>query len=119
MEPEIHYIYINDIQLHSNKIQNPVPWYTKVIKTITSRKYERFYSDKIEIKEDGIFRARFDLSPELQEEKAKAEAQGKIVKFILPEGGAPVFLGDDAVEKLKAMKDRKRRSHGTRYFRNN
>lgn len=126
MAQEIHVIQLTDMQLHTNVMRNPVPWYKKIMKAIRSKKPDRLYGGfkslgevPSAMNEKGVRTMKFQIpmSGDLQKEIEAAQAQGKIIKFVMPEGGIPIYLGKDAKEKMEALKKKKQRSHGTRYFR--
>lgn len=126
MAQEIHVIQLTDMQLHTNVMRNPVPWWRKILKAIRSKKPDRLYSGFESLgevpnatNEKGVrtIKFKFNMPPGLQEEIDAARAQGKIVKFAMPKDGIPIYLGKDAKEKFEAEKRAKQRSHGTRYWR--
>ncbi len=46
-----------------------------------------------------------------QEEKAEintAEKSGKIIRFIVPKGGIPIYPGKDLKEKIEALKKKRK-----------
>jgi len=91
-------VLFTDIQLHSNKSNNPKTFKRKIEKGIKVNKAGRYYGGKIKVKENG----EFELFIELPK-----EASDKNLIYALPESGLDIFLGKDAKEKIKSLKKKK------------
>jgi hypothetical protein len=108
-EKKVIEVYVTDSQLHTVEPRKPSPWYRAIMKTLNSSKKEpgRFYTKDFKALPDGTFKMIFDMPPEMKKKLEEAEKNGQEIRFILPPGGAPVFLGKDALEKLEADKRKK------------
>ena len=95
-------ILITDFQLHVVKPRKPTPWYRVVLKAIRSKKKQRAYTTDLRKDAQGNPLIVYSLPPEIQKQMAEAERTGKKIRFILPKGGAPVYMGKDLIEYLKA-----------------
>jgi hypothetical protein len=98
---EFYDIILTDIQLHVQKTCNTRSLYRAAVKSIRNKKPGRAYTSAIKMMPDGRFQIRFD-SPDMQKQIAAAERAGKTIRFLIPRGGLPVFVGKDTIEFIKA-----------------
>lgn len=101
---KVVYIELADIQLHTIKPRNPKPGLAHVLKAIKTGKPTRAYSSNIQMVNNKM-QFTLDLTknnPELIKRIQKLQAEGKEVKLVLPEGGIPIYLGDDLVERIES-----------------
>ncbi len=112
-ETEYYDITLTDITLHTNPVRNPKPWYIKVIEAFKVNKTGRFYfNNAISISTSGNPTLSLPLIshlPEIQREKAKAEALGKKFRIFVPKVGLPIIAGKDTIEKVRQLKEKERR----------
>lgn len=97
-------VFITDLQIHTTKPRKPKPWYFKVLESVRTKKPQRAYTKDFQVNKGGRFTTVFPPPPELKRVIDEAKVKNKRINFIMPEGGAPVFLGKDTVEKIKAEK---------------
>lgn len=110
-------ILLTDIQLHVQKPRKPKSVRRIIEKTLRNDKDSfRVYSNQYKADEKNkTLWIKFDqLTPEIQIKVKAAEREGKIVRFLVPKDGIPVYNGPDAVEKFKAdTKKKKYKRHLT------
>lgn len=97
-------IYLSDIQMHAVKPRKPISLGRAITKSLKSKKGGRVYSRDINISKNDEFTFSVPLGKELAELIEKAKKEGKQVRLIMPKSGLPIFLGQDAVENIKARK---------------
>lgn len=98
-------IVLTDITFHSTEACHPTSFARGVQKVITNGRPGRaYYNNSIKKLEDGNFRVELPMLEGLQEVVEKAKAKGKRVRFFIPKKGLPMLLGEDAQEKVKALK---------------
>ena len=91
-------VFLTDIQLHSNKSSKTQSFKRKIEKGVRSDKGGRCYNGKMTMNKDGELTFSLELPK---------EALGRKVVFAVPQGGLPITLGKDAVEKIKSLKKKK------------
>jgi hypothetical protein len=91
-------IILTDIQLHSNKNNHPQSFKRKIEKSLKNGNSGRYYSGEIKMDADGKLKFIINL-PE--------EALGRDVVFTIPDGGLPIYLGKDSMEKIKSLRNKK------------
>lgn len=109
--PDEEYI---DILLHRPEVhaitpRKPMNWLRAALKMHHSGKPQRVYAslENMKLNEDGTMKVCFPLPPEMQEQIKMLEAQGKKIRFHVPEGGMPVYLSKDAKEKVASLERKK------------
>ncbi len=103
---EVIEILVTNGHFHVVEPRKPTNWYRAAIKTANGGKKNRLYVKTSGFKTDdeGDVQIEFQLPPEIKKIYEEAKKNGQEIKFILPPGGIPVFLGDDAIEKIEADK---------------
>lgn len=96
-------IFITNIQLHVTEPRSPISPGRAIEKAVRSKKEHRSHTTDFKMKGDGKMRFIFH-NPELDELRKKYEAEGKTVRFWMPKGGAPMYLGKDSVEFIKSKR---------------
>ena len=98
-------IYINDLQLHSRQRVTPSIG-KKIQKAFQTGDSDRLYFPllKPSATEKGTqtFKFSIDLDPDTLKMIKEEEAKGNTISFALPPGGAPVFLGEDAIQFIQS-----------------
>jgi hypothetical protein len=100
-------IVFTDIQLHVVKPRKPIPLSRAIEKSVRSGRLGRAFTNNFSIEENGKFSISFPTPPELEKVTADAKRRGKTVRYILPEGGIPVFAGKDMIENLISKMERR------------
>lgn len=100
-------IVFTDLQLHVVKPRKPIPLSRAIEKSIRNGRLGRAYTTNFTMMENREFRVEFPTPPELEKITADAERSGKTVRYILPEGGIPVFAGKDMIENLTSKTERR------------
>lgn len=111
---EYHDIILTDIQMHTTEIRKPTPWYRAILKSIKNKVPGRFWGRDLRITKNGMVNFSFPLPSALKQEMENAEKAGKKVRFFVHKDGIPVYLGRDAVERLKADNNKRNK---TRFWR--
>lgn len=99
-------VIITDLQLHATTPRKPKSFAEGVRKTINTGRPGRTHQvigQTARNQEPGTFQFSIPIAG-MDEVIAQAAARGKRVRFFLPKGGVPVFLGKDAVERMEALK---------------
>lgn len=104
-------IVLTDIQLHVVDPGKPKPWYRTIAKSFRSGKPGRlfFKQFKLVVAPDNTLRFAMPLPQPIRDKVQKAESAGKTVRFFMPKGGIPIMLGRDAIEKMHAVRRKRRR----------
>jgi|SRR3989344_4421675 len=110
-----HDIILTDVKFHTKVPRKPLSWYRAMWRSVRSGLPGRFYSSDIKSK-DGSMRFYVHNSPQIQMEKEKAEKQGKNLRIFMPKTGLPVFLGEDVVERIRAVDKKLERNIRTEYY---
>ena len=90
-------ILLTDIQLHSNKNNNPQSFKRKIEKSIKNKKSGRCYGG-IKMEKNGKLRFEIELPEEIS---------GRDVIFKINQSSLPIFLGKDSIEKIKSINKNK------------
>lgn len=99
-------VILTDIQIHRLKPTNPKPMVDTFQKAARTGKPGRAYSSDLIVNSDGTLSMQIQLHG-----KSKREYEsGKQVRFFLPKGGLPVYLGQDALEFMEAHERRQQKS---------
>lgn len=98
-------IHFTDLQLHSR--MKVTPSIGKKIQhafneNVPGRIYAPLPKPSSEEAKTGTFKFTMDIDPELLKMIRKNEAEGYETIFTLPEGGAPIYLGDDTLQFLES-----------------
>jgi len=106
-EPKKKIVYqITDFALHAREFRPATKIENAIKKDSAGIERGRIYTnDAVETLPDGRFKIAIKLPEELQKQVDAGEVE---VEFKLPEGGAPVFLGKDAIEKMAQMNKKER-----------
>lgn len=97
-----HYgIELTDIQLHTICPRKPKSWDKVIAKAMTTGESGRIYNRDITVTKEGIINLVLHGSPELKALKERQEKMGKIVHFLVPTDGLPVYYGNDLIDRLK------------------
>jgi len=107
-QAEYHTIFITDLQLHVLKPRKPLPWYRVAMKAIRSELAHRahttqFYMSPNESQPSTI---TFPFPQETIAEMERATAQGKKIRFIIPDKGIPIYPGKDMLEYMAAKRNK-------------
>ncbi|MFA7309063.1 MAG: hypothetical protein WC045_03255 [Patescibacteria group bacterium] len=96
-------VYIYDLELNVQLPRKPKSVGRVIERSINTKTEQRAYSTDIKQIEGSKDTVRVIFhNPEIERAHALAKKQGKKLRIRMPEGGAPVFLGKDAIEFLKA-----------------
>lgn len=101
-----HDIFMTNIQLHTTEVRKPKSFLASVLRTIRNKKPGRAYSKNLSVSKEGKMEFAFPFSTEKAAEIEKAEREGKVIRFWMPKGGLPIYLGKDFIERLDAEKKR-------------
>jgi len=102
-------IVITDIQLHTTEPENPKPWYRMLMKSLRSKSPGRVFGKINNAKTAPQGQINLTLPPLPTAEELfyqMPELRGKIVHFLAPKAGIPIFAGKDTVEFIKARQNR-------------
>lgn len=111
-------VYITDFKIHSTVPRKPTPWYRAIFKSRRNQKPGRFYAEGFSVKNNNFQIDLFTMlesDPNFQKYAEIAKKTGKEIRLVFPKKGVPVFLAKDAIEKVKAI--RKKRRPLTRFWR--
>ncbi len=100
-------LQLTDFTVHARDFR-PATKFANTIKNKTSdgKPLGRMYSPEgIEMTEDGKFKFRLQLPPDLMEQVKRGEIE---LAFALPKSGLPFLLGKDAEEKIDQLKRKDR-----------
>lgn len=113
---QYHDIILTDVKFHTKLPRKPLSWYRAMWLSVKNGLAGRAYSRDIKLRKDNSFGIYFHNSPEIKIEREKAEKQGKILRIFMPKAGIPVFLGEDIVERLKAVDKKLERNIRMAYY---
>lgn len=99
-------LYLTDIALHHRNFREA----KKLDKTIKQDEHGRergriYTNDALTKTPDGQFQYEIRLPEELQRQINAGEVD---VEFMMPEGGIPIFLGKDGIEKATQLRKKTR-----------
>lgn len=100
-------IFIGDFALHSQVANNPKSLLQNRYKEQNGAKPKRtFINGGVIAKENGEIELSIELDPEEVQDILKKTNKSKLRIFMLAEG-VPIFLGADAIEKMKSLQKKK------------
>lgn len=99
---------ITDFKFHSQIANNPKSLPQNILSTYRGARPKRtFINGGLVAKENGEIEMGFELDHNEIRHLLK-KANKKRLRIVLPEGGVPIFLGPDAIEKMKALEKKKK-----------
>lgn len=111
-----HDIILTDVKFHTILQRKPLSWYRAMWLSVKNGVARRAYSNDIKLRRDNSFGLYFHNSPEIKVEREKAERQGEILRIFMPKAGLPVFLGEDIIERLRAVDKKLEQNIRTEYY---
>ncbi|MFH1088610.1 MAG: hypothetical protein V1719_02100 [Patescibacteria group bacterium] len=112
-------LYLTNIDLRTRTLR-PAKSLEKTIlrQDDSGASYGMIHANSFILNPDGTFRVVIKLPEELQQQVDRGEVE---VEWVLPKGGAPLFVGDDVVEKIKQLqkKERNKLIHSGRAWKQN
>jgi hypothetical protein len=99
-------LYLTDFGLHARKFRPATTLEKTIKKSSNGLDQGRIYTNHaIKTYPDGRFEIAIKLPEELQKQVDAGEVE---VDFMMPKDGTPIFLGNDAIEKMAQLKKKER-----------